>query len=187
MSRIGTLPRDSWPEPFAAAMAGIMPPGVEPLTLFTAIAQSPRAWEKFGGGSMSGKGPLPFREREIVIDRTSARTGNEYEWGTHTKLFAAKAGLTPEEVRATFDGPADDACWSPREAVLIATVDALLDRKKLAPVEFDALAAEFDPAQILEIVQLVGFYHGVALIVGALDLQPEAGMDRFPAKDATHA
>ncbi len=180
MSRIGLLPRAEWPEPFANAMGAIMPPGVEPLALFTAVAQSPRAWEKFSGGSMAGKGPLEFRHREIVIDRTTAKTRNEYEWGTHVKLFAAKAGLTEAQIRSTFDGDAYDGNWNEAETAIIAAVDALLDRKKLSDAEFAALHAHFNAAQILEIVQLVGFYHGVSLIVGALDLQAEAGMARFP-------
>jgi alkylhydroperoxidase family enzyme len=180
VSRIGLLPRSEWPEPFATAMGAIMPPGVEPLSLFTAVAQSPRAWEKFSGASMSGKGPLEFRHREIVIDRTSAKTGNEYEWGAHVTLFAGKAGLTEPQIASLFAGDAYDGNWSESETAIIAAVDALLDRKKLSDSEFAALAAHFKAEQILEIVQLVGFYHGVALIVGALDLQPEAGMARFP-------
>lgn len=182
MTRIGLL-AEPYPEVFAAAMAKTLPPGMKPLTLFTAVAQSPRAWEKFTGGSMSGRGPLDFRHREIVIDRTTARTGNEYEWGTHTKLFAAKAGLTEAQIRSTFDGSADDGNWTVEEAALISSVDALLDRKRMSDSEFATLAAHFDTAQILEIIQLIGFYHGVSLIVGALDLQPEAGIGRFPIKD----
>jgi alkylhydroperoxidase family enzyme len=179
MSRIGTLPKP-WPDAFAAAMEKVMPPGVEPLSLFTAIAQSPRAWDRFSAGSMAGKGPLDFRTREIVINRTAARTGCEYEWGTHTKLFAAKAGLTPAQVRSTYDGHADDGNWTEAEAAAIATVDALLANKRLSDREFARIAAHFDTAQILEIIQLTSFYHGVALITGALDLPCEPGMDRFP-------
>lgn len=179
MSRIGLLPKP-WPEPFASAMTAVMPPGVEPLSLFTALANSPRAWEKFSGGSMSGRGPLEFRHREIVIDRTAAKTGNEYEWGAHITMFAGKAGLTAAQVRSLFDGDAYDGNWSEAETATIAAVDALIDRKRLSDAEFAALASHFSTEQILEIVQLVGFYHGVALIVGALDLQPEAGFTRFP-------
>lgn len=179
MSRIAPLAKPYPPE-FAAAMERIMPPGAEPLALFTTVATSPRAWEKFGGGSMSGKGPLEFRHREIVIDRTTAKTGCEYEWGTHTRLFAAKAGLTDAQVRSTFDGDADDGNWTDAEAALIASVDSLLANKRLSDGEYARLSAHFDSAQILEIIQLIGFYHGVALICGALDLQPEAGMARFP-------
>ena len=129
---------------------------------------------------MVGRGPLEFRTREIVINRTAAQTGCEYEWGTHTKLFAGKAGLTPEQVRSTFDGHADDGNWDAAEAAVIASVDALLAKKKLSDTEFARLAGHFDTAQILEIVQLVAFYHGVALITGAIDLQCEPGMGRFP-------
>lgn len=179
MSRIGLLPKP-WPEDFSAAMAKMFPSGVEPLSLFTAVAQSSRAWDRFTAGSMAGKGPLDFRTREIIIDRTAAQTGCEYEWGTHVKLFADKAGLTPEQVRSTFDGHADDGNWPPAEAALIAGVDALLANKKLSDTEFARLAAHFDTAQILEIVQLVSFYHGIALITGAIDLQCEPGMARFP-------
>ena len=53
-----------------------------------------------------------LREREIVIDRTCARTGCEYEWGVHVATFAGAAHLTEEQVRATVLGAATDACWS---------------------------------------------------------------------------
>ena len=43
--------------------------------LFRTIARSPRAWEKFSAGGLLDRGPLTLREREIVIDRTCARTG----------------------------------------------------------------------------------------------------------------
>ena len=188
MSRLGDLPRDAWDPAFVATVDKLTPPGREPLALFTAFAHSPRAWEKFSGGSLSGKGPLPFRQREIVILRTAAKTGGEFEWTTHTSLFAAKAEFTPEQIRSTFDGAPGDGNWSDIEAVLIATADALLANKRLSAAEFDALKAHFDPAQIFEIIQLVAFYHGVSLIVGALDIQPEAGMGRFPDhKDQTNA
>jgi alkylhydroperoxidase family enzyme len=179
MSRIGLLQKP-FPEDFAAAMARIMPPGAEPLSLFTSIAQSPRALDRFFGGSMASRGPLDFRTREIIIDRTAAKTGCEYEWGTHVKLFATKAGLTDAQVRSTYDGHADDGNWNATEAALIATVDALLANRKLSDAEFARIAAQFDTAQILEIIQLVNFYHGVALITGAIDLQCEPGMLRFP-------
>ncbi len=34
-----------------------------------------------------------LREREIVIDRTCARCGCEYEWGVHVAFFAVRAGF----------------------------------------------------------------------------------------------
>ena len=62
--------------------------GAPPLVLFRVIAGSARAWEKFRAGSLLDRGPLSLREREIVIDRTCALTGCEYEWGVHITTFA---------------------------------------------------------------------------------------------------
>ena len=182
MSRIAPLARP-YPPAFAEAMARTMPPGAEPLVLFTTIATSERAWAKFSAGSLLDRGPLPLRDREIVIARTTAQTGCEYEWGIHVQAFGPKAKLTPEQIVSTVHGRGDDGHWSAAEGVLIATVDALLDRKKLSDAEHAALAAHYDDAQRLEIVQLIAFYHGVALISGAFDLPLEAGTPRFPIKD----
>jgi hypothetical protein len=54
--------------------------GAPPLVLFRVIAGNIRAWKKFRAGSLLDRGPLSLREREIVIDRTCALTGCEYEW-----------------------------------------------------------------------------------------------------------
>ena len=93
-------------------------------------------------------GRCRLREREIVIDRTCARTGCEYEWGVHVATFADAAHLTEEQVRATVLGDADAACWSAAEQALIAAVDALHDRATLSEAEFAALSAHYDEAQI---------------------------------------
>ncbi len=181
MSRIAPLQKP-YPAEFGARMKVLMR-GAEPLVLFTTLATNERAWTKFSGGSLLDKAsPLSMRQREIVIDRTTARCGNEYEWGVHIAGFAPHIGLTDAQIRATVHGAATDPAWSePSEQCLIATVDALLDHKKLTDVEWETLRAHFDEAQALEIIQLVAFYHGVSLICGALDLPLEASAARFPA------
>lgn len=163
-----------------ASFDAIMPPGADPLLLFRTIATSDRAWRKFRAGSLLDEGPLSLREREIVIDRTCARAGCEYEWGVHIAIFAGPAGLTPEQVEATVRGPADAACWTPAEQALLAAADALHDRATLDDVQWTALRAHFDEAQILEMLLLCGFYRTVAYIANGLALPPEPGAARFP-------
>src|SRR3984957_13579790 len=132
--------------------------GAPPLMLFRVMASSPRAWEKFRAGSLLDRGPLSLRGREIVIDRTCALAGCEYEWGVHVATFAEAAHLTGEQVRATVQGKAEAPCWSAAEQALLAAVDALHHRATLADGEFKALAAHYDDAQIFEIILLCGFY-----------------------------
>jgi alkylhydroperoxidase family enzyme len=170
-----------WPGWFADAMAKTMPPGAEPLALFRSLATSERAWTKFAAGSLLDRGPLPLREREIVIDRTTARCGCSYEWGIHAALFGARAGLSGAQLADTAAAAIDRALWSEAEIALIEAADALIDRKRLSDEEFEALHAHFSGDQILEIVQLVAFYHGVSLICGALALAPEPGMPNLPS------
>jgi alkylhydroperoxidase family enzyme len=162
----------------------IMPPGVPPLSLFRTIATSERAWGKFRAGSLLDRGPLSLRQREIVIDRTCALTGCEYEWGVHVRFFAARAELTDEQVRSTVTGPADADCWSQAERALIAAVDALHHRATWSQPEFDELRRHYSDAQIFEIIQLCGFYRTVSYFANALDLPREEMAARFPAERA---
>jgi alkylhydroperoxidase family enzyme len=155
--------------------------GAPPLLLFRVMAGNARAWEKFRAGSLLDRGPLSLREREIVIDRTCARTGCEYEWGVHVATFAEAAGLTETQVRATVLGGADAPCWSPAEQALLAAVDALHVGATLSDDEFKALSAHYDDAKILEIILLCGFYRTVSYLANGLDLPLEEKAARFPA------
>jgi len=155
--------------------------GAPPLMLFRVMASQPRAWDKFRAGSLLDPGPLSLREREIVIDRTCALNGCEYEWGVHVAIFAKPAHLTDEEVRATVLGPADAPCWSAAEQAMIAAVDALHHRATLSDAEFAALAKHHDEAKILEIIMLCGFYRTVSYLANGLKLPLEENAARFPA------
>ncbi|MGY3618581.1 carboxymuconolactone decarboxylase family protein [Bradyrhizobium sp. USDA 10063] len=154
--------------------------GAPPLLLFRVIASQDRAWRKFTAGSLLDRGPLTLREREIVIDRTCALTGCEYEWGVHIATFAEAAQLTEAEVRATVRGEPNDPCWSGAEQALIAAIDALHHHATLSDAEFAALSAHFDEAKILEIMLLCGFYHTVSYIANGLALPLEEKAARLP-------
>ncbi|HXZ85313.1 MAG TPA: carboxymuconolactone decarboxylase family protein, partial [Myxococcota bacterium] len=84
-----------------AALAKLTPPGAEPLRLFRTLAHNPRVLARFLAGGLLDRGSIGLRERELAILRTCARCGSEYEWGVHVAVFAGRAGLSPEEVRAT--------------------------------------------------------------------------------------
>src|ERR1700675_3674192 len=134
MSRIAPLPPPYAPD-IQQQFDRIMR-GAPPLMLFRVIAGNARAWEKFRAGSLLDHGPLSLREREIVIDRTCALTGCEYEWGVHVATLAGAPPLPGEQIRATVEGGADAPCWSAAEQALVAAVDALHHRATLADREF---------------------------------------------------
>ena len=115
-----------------------------------------------------------------MIDRTTALTNCEYEWGVHVAVYAEHADLTEEQIIATRNAKSDARCWSDAERALIAAVDALHDRATLDQAEFDRLREHYDDAQILEILMLCGFYRTVSYVANALDLPLEFKGVRFP-------
>src|SRR5688572_17267991 len=101
-----------------------------PINLFKLFARNlPMAEAMTGWGSyeLSKRLSLSMRQRELVIDRVTARCGAEYEWGVHVAYFAPRVGLDDAQVRSLTSGSADDACWPPDERALLRAVDELHD------------------------------------------------------------
>ena len=172
--------------PFAseikAALDQIMPPGVPPLVLFTTLARNPRVFGRFMAGGLLDKGSISLRERGIMIDRTTACCGSEYEWGVHATFFAEKARLTPEHLKATVHGKSEDGVWSARERLIVRLADELHETNSVGDALWSALAAEFEAEQILELIVLAGFYQTVSYLTNALRLPLESFGARFPSE-----
>jgi alkylhydroperoxidase family enzyme len=168
-------------EGVTAALASMMPPGAPPLLLFRTLAHNPRVLAKIRDSNLLDRGSLERRDREIVILRTTARCGCEYEWGVHVAFFAAKVGLGAAEQAATVHGAADDPVWSERERTLIRLADELHDTARLSDPLWKDLRRHWSDAQLVELVVLAGFYHTIAFAVNGLGVVLEAGAARFPA------
>jgi alkylhydroperoxidase family enzyme len=179
-ARIAPL-QPPFPPDIQAAFDKIMPVGVPPLTLFTTLARDVRLYERFRNGGLLDKGHLPLRQREIVIDRITARSGSEYEWGVHVAFFAGRAGITMDQQRSLVRGGPDDPCWTAQERVLLRACDALHETCDLDDALFAELRGVFSEAAVIEIVMLAGFYRTVSYLTNALRLPLESYAARFPA------
>ena len=159
----------------------LMPPGVAPLALFRTVARDARLFRRFMAGGLLDKGSLSLRERELAIDRTCARCGAEYEWGVHMALFGARVGFGEAEQRATLAAGADADCWSARERLIVRLMDQLHEISSVDDALWGELAAEFEDAQLIELIMLAGSYHMVSYLTNALRLPGESFAARFPA------
>ncbi|HEY8609038.1 MAG TPA: carboxymuconolactone decarboxylase family protein [Noviherbaspirillum sp.] len=160
-------------------LARITPPGKEPLRLFRTMVRSPRILERMFAGALLDPGPLGLRERELMILRTCARCGAEYEWGVHVAYFSARAGIDAEQVAATC-GPLPAPCWSERDALVLQLADALHDAAQVSEPLWQALAQEFTHEQLLELLALAGYYHAISFLVNGCRVEHETGTPRFP-------
>ena len=169
-----------YPDDIQARFDALMPRGLEPLVLFRTLARDSRLFWRFAGGGLLDKGHLTMRQREIVIDRVTARCGSEYEWGVHVAFFAKRAGLEEPHLRSIVHGQAGDACWHAGEALLIRFCDAVLDDCDVGDALWSDLRAHFSEEAILELLLLAGFYRTVSCLTNVLRLPLEPYAARFP-------
>jgi alkylhydroperoxidase family enzyme len=187
MTRIAPLDPPYAPD-VATQLEAMMPPGVPPIVLFRTFVQNlpmARAMRGWGGYELGRELSLSMREREIVIDRTCARCGCEYEWGVHVRFFAERVGLTPEQVASIVGGDATDPCWtSQREQLLLRAVDALHDNADVDDELWAELAGEFDEAALLDLLLLCGWYHAISFAANGARVALEPGAPTFAATGA---
>ena len=164
-------------------LAAMMPPGVPPILLFRTFVKNlpmAEAMSGWGGYELSKRLSLSMRDREIVIDRTCARCGCEYEWGVHVAFFAERAGLTPAQVTSLTHGVSTDPCWSTvRDRVLLDVADALHDRATIDADLWERLSEELDDAEVLDLLMLCGWYHAISFTANGVGVEMEDGAPRF--------
>ena len=166
--------------PVQAALDRIMPAGVPPLALFRTLAVNERVFLRVMAGGLLDRGSISLREREIVIDRTCARCGSEYEWGVHVAFFAERVGFTAAQVAATCAPEPEADAFPERERLLIRLVDALHDDARVDDALWDVLRTEWSEQQLIELIALAGFYHLISFVTTALRIPVEPYGARFP-------
>jgi hypothetical protein len=172
-----------YPPGVAEQLGRMMPAGAPPIALFRTFARNlpmTRAMHPWGAYQLGRELSLSRRDREIVIDRTCARTGGEYEWGVHVAFFADRVGLTAAQLTSLTHGQPTDECWGePRERLLIAAVDALHDTGDLPDDLWARLSGVLDEAQLLDLVLLTGWYHAISWAARVARMAPEPGTPTF--------
>ena len=178
MSRIAPLD-----PPYADATQKLfnlaMPEGMEPLSLFRVMARSERLLPRFMRAGVLDRGPVPIRDREIVIHRTTARCTAEYEWGVHVTAFGRPLELGEDVLRAIVQGDSTEPAFDERQMCLVRMCDELHETSTLGDEAWDRLRQHFDEMQILELIYTVGMYHTVSFLVNGLGLENEAFGARF--------
>lgn len=182
MARIEPL-EPPYTDEVGAQLKHMMPAGATPIGLFRMFARNlPMTGAMHGWGryELSRQLALSLREREIVIDRTCARCGCEYEWGVHVMMYADRVGLTREQTASLVHGGSADECWvSERERLLILAVDGLHERSDIDDALWARLASAFDELQLMDLLLLCGWYHAISFAARAGRLPHEPGAPRF--------
>jgi alkylhydroperoxidase family enzyme len=181
--RIAPLDPPYRPE-IEAALRKWMPPGAqtEPLRLFRTLNVHEELASRMRplGAGILGHGRVEPREREIVIHRTCARAGAEYEWGVHVVAFGKPLGLSEAQIAATVVGRADDPAWSESDAALVALADELYDTATVSDALWARLARRFSDEQLIELLVTAGWYRLISYVINAAGVEREPWAARFP-------
>jgi alkylhydroperoxidase family enzyme len=149
-----------------------------PISLFRVFARNParaRGLAGWGHYYLSRQLSLSLRHRELVIDRTVALCGADYEWGVHVAAYAERVGLDEEQLASLARGSATDACWDPVDRAVIAAVDELHRTYDLSDETWELLAGHLEEDGVMDLLLLAGWYHAIAFTVRALRLPLEDG------------
>ena len=169
-------------EQVAETLRRMMPPDTEPLKLFRTVAHNEHVLERFRttGAYLLNFGKLDPADREVVLHRTGARCGCEYEWGVHAAIFGQAVGLSDEQLAATVGGDPDDPAWSARQALLVRLADELHDHADVSDQLWAELVAHWSEEQLIELIAVAGFYHFVSFMANAARVELEPFAERFP-------
>lgn len=169
MARIPYFDPAEAPDRVLNAMAG-----KRKINIFRMIANSANcAPEVLALGHRLSKGSsLDAVHREIVILRVAHSSGAAYQWHEHT-VVAARVGLSPAKIDAIAAYPEQSDEFSTFERNLIDFADAIVATTTASDELFDAVSAEYDDSQLVELVLLIGFYMMVGRVMNTFQLEIE--------------
>jgi alkylhydroperoxidase family enzyme len=174
---------EPFPPKIEALFARMVPPGLPPLRVIRTMARNrtmSHAMAEWMGYELSTALSLDLRDREIIIARTCALCGCEYQWGLHMAVWSERARLTEAQIRSLVYGSSADPCWiEPRDRLLMELAEQLHHQSDVDDRLWGELGAYFDDGQLLDLLALCGWYHAVSFIVRAARVEPEPGLTRF--------
>ena len=128
---------------------------------------------------------LSVRQRELVILAVAGLVACEYEYAQHIPVSAA-AGIPPALRERIRNG--DFTAPDPSDQALLAFVSAVVAAPRIADDVFERTRQLLSARQIVEALQLVGFYWALGRMCTVLELELDhpAGLDSVRAVASLH-
>jgi 4-carboxymuconolactone decarboxylase len=147
-----------------------------PLAVFATVANAQGAfvnWLRFGGDCLDARWFDPVL-RELAILRVARLTpGAQYEWAQHVPILLAVGG-SPEQVAALEADDLDaEVLGEDGRLVVRFTGQVVLDATP-DDTTFAAMSARFTPAQITQLLLVIGQYMMVGRVMATAQLEVDA-------------
>lgn len=109
------------------------------------------------------RGTLDPVLRELVILRVAHRFGSEYEWNLHEQI-SAPLGIGPDKLDAIRVGP-ETPTWNDLERLCLQAADSLCLEHDISDELWNALSAQLNSKELMELMFLVGSYTLLAWVL----------------------
>lgn len=168
--RIAPIDANTSSEPLATLFSRVAAHyGAPPSLGQRLIANHPELYRRWlaMGSELLTAGSLPSDIREAAILRVAHNTGCSYEWRSH-RIAALEAGLIAEALDGWSSNPPPGPEFSLRQRLAINLADALHQMADVDDRLWDALNDEFEIAEIIELIFLIGHYTTTAYALNTL-------------------
>jgi alkylhydroperoxidase family enzyme len=128
------------------------------------------------GGAILSRQKLKPCYRELVILWTAHLEDGKYEWAQHEPI-AESVGCTKTQIAALAAGEAAASAFDKREKALLDFVTEVVENVRASEDAVKAVAAEFSPQEVIEIILTVGYYMMLARLTETtrIDIDPPGG------------
>lgn len=142
---------------------------------FAAILNNPQAAGKMAtlGGYVRYETPLPPRIKALAILTAAREACGHYVW-TVNQQPAKDAGIS-DEIITTIREYRAPLGLDPQDAAVVQFVLELLRQHRISTATFEAMRTQVGDAGIIDVLMVVGYYHGLAHCLQALEVELPEG------------
>jgi 4-carboxymuconolactone decarboxylase len=116
---------------------------------------------------------LPPQERQVLVLRTLALSGEVYELHHH-EMISRNAGMSEADIAAAKAG---SDSLPPFSQALARAAEELVRDQRVSDTTWETLAERYSEEQLMEVVFLVGCYNTMAMLTKSFEIPLEGGAE----------
>ena len=143
---------------------------------YAAILNNPQAAQSYAtlGGYVRFESPLDPRVKALAVLTAAREASGHYVW-TVNQRGAIAAGISDDIIAAIREYRAPTG-FEAKDAAVVQFVLEILRQHRVSDATYEALRSQIGDAAIIDMLVVVSYYHGLAHLLQALDVELPEGV-----------